>query len=102
MDTPTILRFFFALVLVLIMMGGLGIVLKYVSNSRVVRGNGTKRLSLTETLAIDHKRRAVILKCDEKEHLLILGTNSETLVETRDVGYESKKTVKTTKSKAAK
>ena len=52
MDTPTILRFFFALVLVLIMMGGLGLILKYVSNSRVIRGNGTKRLSVTETLSI--------------------------------------------------
>ncbi|MAM34995.1 MAG: hypothetical protein CMH28_07970 [Micavibrio sp.] len=102
MDTPTILRFFFALVLVLIMMGGLGLILKYVSNSRVIRGNGTKRLSVTETLSIDHKRRAVILQCDEKEHLVILGANSETVVETRSINSENVDKTKTKKAKAAK
>ena len=83
MDTPTILRFFFALVLVLIMMGGLGLLLKYISNSRVIRGSGTKRLSVTETLNIDHKRKAVILKCDDNEHLIVLGADGETVIESR-------------------
>lgn len=41
-----------------------------------------KRLKIVEILALDPKRRAVIIRRDDVEHLVILGTNSETVVET--------------------
>jgi len=40
-----------------------------------------RRLSVVETLAIDARRRAVIVKCDGKEHLILLGATSETIVD---------------------
>ena len=36
---------------------------------------------LVETLPIDPRRRLAIVRCDDREHLLILGTNSETVIE---------------------
>jgi flagellar protein FliO/FliZ len=40
-----------------------------------------RRLSVVETLALDARRRLVIVKCDGKEHLIVLGANGETIVE---------------------
>lgn len=39
-----------------------------------------RRLSIVESLPIDARRRAVIIRCDEREHLVILGQTGETLV----------------------
>ena len=44
-----------------------------------------RNLSVIETLPLDTRRRAVILRNDDKEHLIILGVSGETLIETRDV-----------------
>jgi len=40
-----------------------------------------RRLALVETLGLDPRRRVAIIKCDNTEHLVILGANSETLIE---------------------
>ena len=40
-----------------------------------------KRLKVVEYLPIDHKRKLVIVRRDDKEHLLVLGPNSELVVE---------------------
>lgn len=44
---------------------------------------GTKRLTVVETMYLDPKRRVVIVKCDDKEHVLLLGT-SDLLIESRN------------------
>jgi flagellar protein FliO/FliZ len=41
-----------------------------------------KRLKIVEYLPIDHKRKLVIVRRDDKEHLLVLGPAGETVVET--------------------
>lgn len=40
-----------------------------------------RRLALVDSLAIDARRRAVILRCDGREHLILLGQAGETLIE---------------------
>lgn len=40
------------------------------------------RLKIVEFLPVDHSRKLVIIKRDDKEHLLLLGANSETVIET--------------------
>jgi len=40
-----------------------------------------RRLQLVESLMLDPRRRAVILRCDGREHLLVLGPMSETVVD---------------------
>ena len=44
-------------------------------------GKKEKRLSVQEMCAVDAKRRLVIVKRDGVEHLLLLGVNSELLIE---------------------
>lgn len=43
-----------------------------------------RRLQLVETLAFDQKRRAAILRCDGREHLIVLDGASVTVVD-RDI-----------------
>lgn len=48
----------------------------------VLKKTGRRRLKIVEHLPIDHKRRLVLLRRDDKEHLVILGPEGETVVET--------------------
>ncbi len=41
-----------------------------------------RRLKIVEFLPVDHKRRLVLVRCDDREHLLLLGQESETVIET--------------------
>ena len=40
-----------------------------------------RRLAVVETLALDARRRLAIIKCDDREHLIVLGATAETLIE---------------------
>lgn len=85
LEPEQILRFFAALILVLGLMGGLALAMKYMNKGRFTPAH-KRRLSLVEVLPLDARRKAVIVRRDDKEHLIILGTNGETLVES---GFES-------------
>lgn len=50
-------------------------------NAQVRRGQN-KRLGLVEVAALDTKRRLVLVKRDDVEHLIILGHDGETVIET--------------------
>ncbi len=41
----------------------------------------TRRLKLLEALPLDAKHRAVLLRCDGREHLMVLGDGRVTLVD---------------------
>jgi len=85
-DITQIIKFSAALIFVLALMGGLSLLLRHLSEKNPL-SSSKKRLRIIESLAIDSRRKAVLLKRDDQEHLLILGANSETLVES---GIESK------------
>lgn len=77
-----ILRVVFGLVAVLGMIGLVALAAKKFGLAQMSGGLvRQRRLALVETLALDARRRLVIVKCDDREHLIILGQNSETLVE---------------------
>lgn len=40
---------------------------------RVRAAKGERRLALVESLMLDPQRRLVLVRCDEREHLLLLG-----------------------------
>ena len=42
--------------------------------------NTPKRLKITESLMIDPRRRLVIVRCDEREHVLLLGPAGDIVV----------------------
>jgi flagellar protein FliO/FliZ len=42
-----------------------------------------RRLAIVESMALDPKRRVLLIKCDYTEHLVLLGPNSETVLSGR-------------------
>jgi len=42
--------------------------------------SGPKRLKVTESIMIDPRRRLMIVRCDEREHLLLLGPAGDVVV----------------------
>ncbi len=83
-DIPQYLRLVLALAFVLSLMGGLAFLLKRLglSGKLPVTSPGKRRLKVIEALPLDTRRKAVLLQRDEKQHLVILGPNGETVVET--------------------
>lgn len=84
METNEVLRFLSALVFVISLMGGLWLILKKmgINGGFTLQQGKKRRLALVEMLPIDPKHKAVLLRCDDKDHLVILGPNGETVVET--------------------
>jgi flagellar protein FliO/FliZ len=83
---PQILRFVCAMVFVLALMGALTVILRLIRDRHPLAPAKKKRLRIVESIAIDSRRRAILLRRDDKEHLVILGHSSETVVES---GIES-------------
>lgn len=82
MDILDLSRIFFALISVLGMIGLCALIARKAGLAHnAVRFARRKRLALVESLALDARRRAVIIRCDGREHLVILGPTSETLIE---------------------
>jgi flagellar protein FliO/FliZ len=81
MDVLDIARMFFALLAVLALIGLAALAARkagLVANGGVLARK--RRLQLVETLALDARRRAAIIRCDGREHLVLLGAHSETVV----------------------
>lgn len=51
-----------------------------VAGTQMVK-SGKRRLKVVEFMPIDHRRRLVIVRRDDKDHLILLGVNGETLIE---------------------
>jgi flagellar protein FliO/FliZ len=75
------MKFGAALLFVLSLMGGLALIMRKLEKGNPLMSQNRKRLKIVESLNIDARRKAVILKRDDKEHLVILGANSETVIE---------------------
>lgn len=58
-------------------------------------GSAPKRMRITESLMLDPRRRMVIVRCDDREHLILLGPSGDVVVaeqaakETPVVGSET-------------
>ncbi len=82
MDSAEYMQAVLALIFVLALIGGLTVVARRFGFGyrRVSRG-GARRLSIVEIMPVDAKRRLVLLRRDDHEHLVLLGATSELLVE---------------------
>lgn len=86
-DLPQLIKLCAALAFVVALMGGLAFILKRLGLSGpIVPAVKNRRLSVLESLPLDARRRLVLIKRDKKQHLVILGPNGETVLET---GIES-------------
>jgi flagellar protein FliO/FliZ len=93
MDFDQVLRGILALVFVLGLIGGITLLAKRfgftprATSKRARRGFGGqkttsgRRLAIVEVLPVDAKRRLVLVRRDDKEHLIMLGADRELLVE---------------------
>jgi flagellar protein FliO/FliZ len=83
MDTSDYLKFFFAMIFVLSLMGGLAYVLKRLGFTQGgITTTKNKRLKIVEVLPLDARRKAMILQRDDTQHLVLLSASGETIVET--------------------
>lgn len=75
-------RFLIASSTTVALMGALALGLKYLASKGMNFSGHTKnrRLHIVESLALDMRRRLVIVRCDNKEHLLLLGPQCDSVV----------------------
>ncbi|MCB9964339.1 MAG: flagellar biosynthetic protein FliO [Rhodospirillales bacterium] len=89
MNTEHILNTFLALIFVLALMGLLALLAKKLNLGQIGGQSRTKRLKIVEVLMLDAKHRAVILQRDDKQHLVILSHNGDTVIETFKPDHET-------------
>ncbi len=84
METETYMRFMLTLLFVLALIGVLAWLARRAGlGGRVARTAGARRrLSVSEVSVIDGKRRLVLVRRDEVEHLILLGPQKDMVVET--------------------
>lgn len=69
------------LLLVLAAMGAFALAIKKSGFAgAIATAPAKKRLRILESLALDPRRRAVLIACDDKAHLLILSSHGDVLV----------------------
>lgn len=85
MDLGEYFRFFLALGFVLLLIAGLAALVRRSGfGSRIALSPGagsTRRLALVEVRPLDAKRKLVLLRRDDREHLLLLGIGGDLLIE---------------------
>ena len=83
MEPETYLRFLLALVFVLALIGLAAWLARRfgLAGAMPVQRGRQRRLTMVDTLAVDGKRRLVLVRRDDVEHLILLGTGPEVVVE---------------------
>ena len=76
------IRLLGALILVVCLMLGLNLIMRRIHNGAALMSGQKRRLKIIEAIPLDHRRRAMLIRRDNLEHLVILGTTGETVVET--------------------
>jgi flagellar protein FliO/FliZ len=85
MELGEYFRFFLALGFVLLLIAGLAALVRRSGfGSRLAiapSGGAERRLALVEVRPLDAKRKLVLLRRDDREHLVLLGAGSDLLIE---------------------
>lgn len=92
MEATSYLQFIFALVFVLGLIAALAWVARrfgLAPRATLPRGGGKgdgakaeRRLAIVEVLAVDARRRMVLVRRDDTEHLVLIGAERDTVIET--------------------
>jgi len=85
MEAMPIFKALISLVFVIALIGITALALRYFLGERFIRKNlgkiSDKRLKIQDFLVIDAKRKLVLIKRDDVEHLILIGAEKETIVE---------------------
>ena len=82
MSLATYLQFALALIFVVALIGGLAVLARRVGLGGLAPAGKQRRLAIVEVLAVDNRRRLVLLRRDGVEHLILLGPAGDTVVAT--------------------
>jgi flagellar protein FliO/FliZ len=83
LDVENLLKFAAALAFVVAMIAAVAwLARRFVPGAGAVQGGKRRRLQIVESLPLDTKTRAVLLRRDETEHLVVIGPDSVAVVET--------------------
>tara|TARA_Y100000766_G_scaffold220974_1_gene193086 strand:- start:840 stop:1220 length:381 start_codon:yes stop_codon:yes gene_type:complete len=86
LDFAHYIQFFFALAFVIGLIGlvtlvmrhyGLGGAIKFNARSR----NGRRRIAVVDAIGVDARRRLILIRRDDLEHLVLLGAHDDLLIE---------------------
>jgi flagellar protein FliO/FliZ len=81
MEYLDLLRYFGALLLVLAMVGGAGLLARRFGVPGVTRPTSIKRLAVVETLMVGPRQRLIIVRRDSVEHLVLSGPDGASVIE---------------------
>ena len=81
MEYLDLLRYFGALLLVLAMVGGAGLLARRFGVPGVTKPTNIKRLAVVETLMVGPRQRLIILRRDNVEHLVLSGPDGASIIE---------------------
>ena len=86
LDYSNYLQFFLALIFVLGLIGAVAIVLRHFGFGSAIRlqrrlKGERQRLEVTDVIPIDARRRLILVRRDNTEHLILLGMNEDILIE---------------------
>ena len=86
LDYSNYLQFFLALIFVLGLIGAVAIVLRHFGFGGAIRlqrrlKGERQRLEVTDVIPIDARRRPILVRRDDTEHLILLGMNEDILIE---------------------
>ena len=81
MDVIDIARYLGALTLVLALVGIAALAARRYGLAGIVKGSASRRLAIVETLMIDPKHKLVLVRRDDREHLVMIGPDGGNVVE---------------------
>jgi flagellar protein FliO/FliZ len=81
MDMIDIARYLGALMLVLALVGFAALAARRFGLPGIVSGSATRRLAVVETLMVDARHKLLIIRRDDKEHLVLVGPEGSSVVE---------------------
>jgi flagellar protein FliO/FliZ len=82
MDLIDLARYFGALILVLGLMGAAWLVTKRYGVPGIIQRQNLRRLSIVESLMIGSRHKLMLVQRDGTEHLVLMGPQGATLIET--------------------
>ncbi|HEY1961942.1 MAG TPA: flagellar biosynthetic protein FliO [Rhizomicrobium sp.] len=82
MDLIDLARYFGALILVLGLMGGAWLTTKRYGVPGIIQRQSLRRLSVVESLMIGSRHKLMLVKRDGTEHLVLMGPQGASLIET--------------------
>jgi flagellar protein FliO/FliZ len=90
MTAAAILKLVLALAFVLTLIGGAALIARRLGLAHVKPAGSRRRLAVVEVLSLDARRRLVLVRRDDTEHLLLIGTPAEAVVVERNIaaGFE--------------